>query len=409
VRVLGALMRLKEASDQTRIAWTKFLYSDARRADKPTLKILIARRLASVPVPVLTQVVQPASSWLDNAAKQLYEKEAGTVMALLDRLIEALAAMPQSVENPGVRERDWSSSAWNSAVGNLMRALLADPALVDVALDTSLPSEWKVRAEQLLGLSDDHRRFCLVHLARHLAWLFARDPTWTETVVLSSMERAGEDRDAALAGFFSNANIHGALFARMKPLVLSLSSEEDRSRQLYEAQLASLCITAWCQKNEAGERLLSDEELRGVLVHCSIPMRTRILWQARQFPFAEKLHLLKDVWPLQLVARSPIVTGRLCAMAFEDGEHFPELVDAILPLVSQDNAVGIMFLPDGAIQLVLKRHPEHVLTLLWSVLPLNYSGWPHGIKRVLHQLGKQSARIRKDARMRDLMRRIGVG
>ena len=301
-------------------------------------------------------------------------------------------------------------SSWNSVVGSLTSVLLADPTLGDVALDTSLPSEWKTRAERLRALPGDQGRFCLVRLAGSLSWLFAHDPTWTETAVLSPMEMAGEIRDAALAGFFGNANIHGALFARIKALLLSLSSEEGPARQRYEVQLASLCITAWYQKNASGQRLLSDEELRAVLVHCSVPMRTRILWHAQQFSIAEKLALLRDVWPLQLAARSAIVAGRLCMMTFGDDEHFPELVDAILPLVSPGDGVGIMVPPPSAsVRQIFERYPEHVLALLWAVLPIDPSKWPYGMDAILQQLWKQSTRTRKDSRMVELMRRIGRG
>jgi hypothetical protein len=406
VRVLAALARLKEPNDETKIAWTQFFYAGASRVDRPALTMLMARRLAQVPVPVLAEIVQPAASWLDTVAKRVYERDARAVMMIIDRLIEALLGTPPPVENTA-HERDWMGSASNSVVGSLMRVLLADPTLGGVALNTSLPSEWKSRAKRLRALPGDQGRFCLVNLAGSLAWLFAHDPAWTETAVLSAMEGTGQDRDAALAGFFGNANIHGALFARLKALLLSLSSEEGRARERYEAQLASLCITAWCQKNESGRRLVSDDELRAVLVHCSIPMRTRILWHAQQFPIAEKLALLRDVWPLQLAARSAIVAGRLCMIAFEDDEHFPELVDAILPLVSPGDGVGIMVPPAASERQIFERYPEHALALLWAVLPIDSSKWPYSMDAVLQQLWKQSTRIRKDSRMVELMRRIG--
>ena len=108
VRLLAALRRLKEPKDQTRIAWAHFLNAGARRDDKPTLMTLIARRLAQVPAPVLAEIVRPAASWLDIVAKRLYEKDAGAVTVIFDRLIEALSDAPPSVENTNAtNETGW--------------------------------------------------------------------------------------------------------------------------------------------------------------------------------------------------------------------------------------------------------------------------------------------------------------
>src|SRR5258708_7864549 len=82
---------------------------------------------------------------------------------------------------------------------------------------------------------------------------------------------------------------------RPKPILMRPAAGEARHRRRYEHVLASLCVTAWQQKTETGDRFLSDEDLRTVLVYCSIVMRTHMLWHVSHWPTADKLTLLKEV------------------------------------------------------------------------------------------------------------------
>jgi hypothetical protein len=269
----------------------------------------------------------------ERAAERVFERDADAARALFDKLSNTLRREPEATgsnKNESDEDLEWDMSAWNSAARNLTTVLLTDPILNDTSSDTPLPRDWTERAEALLALPGNNSRFCLVRLAGHLSWLFARDAVWTEMMILAVMDRDGTDRNAALAGFFSNPKIIGErLFVRLKPMLIGLAAGKDRLRHHKEHALAALCITAWLQKTDTGQRWLSDEELRTVLVYCSTNMRTHILWHVDKWPSIEdKLTLLKDVWPLQLAARSPAVTGRLCTIAFDNEANFPALVDA---------------------------------------------------------------------------------
>jgi hypothetical protein len=412
VRVLAALMRSTEPDEETKIAWTYFLHANARRTDKPALATLIARRLAQVAGAVLASIILPATSWLETAATRVYQTDQVAAWGLFDRLLKTLAhsweaALP--AKTAPRQERDWVSSAWGSAAGHLTAVLLADPSLNDIPVGASLAAAWKTRANDLRVLPDDHGRFCLVQLAGCVSWIFARDPSWAEATILSAMDSDGLERDAALAGFFSNPKIAGlTFFNRIKPMLLTLSRGEGQLSRRYEQMLSSLCITAWQQKNDTGERWLSDEELRTVLVYCNTEMRTHILWHVYKWSdIEERLTLLREVWPLQLAARSAAVTGRLCMIAFNDATNFPALVDAILPLVSPNSGTSLMLPLAGDNETaIFERYPEHVLSLLSAVLPADPSGWPYGIGVVLERLSKLPRPIRKDSRLIELRARL---
>jgi hypothetical protein len=393
VRVLAALIRAKEPSENVKIGWTQFLYAAARHNDNPALATLIARRLSQVPQFVFATLIAPVASWLEHAAKRFFQIDAESAWVLFDRLLETIERDPDAalpVKRTFSVERDWIDSALHSAAGHLTRVLLFDPTLDGI---TFLPIDWKTRANRLRALPDDHGRFCLVQLAHDLSWLFARDPVWTEGTILSVIDSGGVERDAALAGFFNNARIDGqTLFNRMKRTLLSLSMSEDGPGRRNEPILANLCITAWQQANDSGERWLSDEELRTVLVYCSIEMRTHVLWHIGQWTdIAEKLAFLKEVRPLQLAARSPAVTARLCTIAFNDEANFPRLVDAILPLITPYDGGRLMlsFGTNGENK-VFERYPECVLALMSLVLPADASKWPYGTEGALQRLQNTS-------------------
>src|SRR5262249_21881398 len=134
--------------------------------------------------------------------------------------------------------------------------------------------------------------------------------------------------------------------------------------------LGRFFISGWLTRDDDGKRWLSDDEFRRVLIYAPDALRTHVLWQAGSFEFVEKIAFLRDVWPRQLTVRTPTVVGRLCTLAFDDDTHFPELVDAILPLVS-DAEIGSVSLPlpHNKGQMIAKNYPDQLLELLAAVLP----------------------------------------
>jgi hypothetical protein len=289
-----------------------------------------------------------------------------------------------------------------------MSALLADPDLSASRSGEGLPPAWQQRAEALRNLPGDHGRFALVHLARFLDYFYARDAAWTERIILAALDGLVIDREAMLAGFFTNGAIGSArLYARMKPLFMALAVAGDVLGYRYERELAGQFVGGWlAHRNDRGE-WLSDKEFRAVLVRSSDRFRAQVLWFVDQFAYDDKLALLKTVWPLQLAARSPIITGRLCQIAFHDADHFPELVDAILPLT------GPLEIRDfTAPQFHEKKpqvfitHPEHVLKLLWHVLPIDTTNWPWGAGAALQRLADLAPQLETDDRLIELQRRM---
>jgi hypothetical protein len=157
----------------------------------------------------------------------------------------------------------------------------------------------------------------------------------------------------------------------------------------------------WLRLNDDGTRWLSDDEFRRVLIYGGDALRGHVLWQVERFKeFAEKIAFLRKVWPRQLAVRTPTMIGRLCTLAFDDPTHFPELVSAILPLVSDAESGNLaLLLPHDRGETVAKNYSDQVLDLLAAVLPADVTGWPHRVNQTLEWLTQAKPALVTDPRM----------
>jgi hypothetical protein len=405
VRVLAGLRYELHRGTDVAPAWSQFLYSVGRQTDNPRVATLIARRLATVPQPALDTIIMPASYWLENAHKRLHERDPDAFRTVFDKLVNTLAGRPASAEPKALapsETRDWVNVSQGSAAGHLADALFGDPALAQFGPKDALPDVWLETAERLLDLPGDHSRFGLVHFSRRLGWLHNRAAAWSEQHIVGPMLGDGANRDAALAGFLLNPLVGDKqLYLLLKPVLIELAMSEGHSQRHDTRALSVLFVSGWLTTDDDGTRWLSDDEFRRVLIYGVDDLRTHVLWRIERFEdFAEKIAFLRRVWPLQMAARTPAVVSRLCTLAFDDEPHFPELVGAILPLVSRVHG-GSLNLPlvRAADETITKNYPDQVLELLAVVLPDDVTRWPYGVAQTLERLTQAKAVLGSDPRM----------
>jgi hypothetical protein len=93
------------------------------------------------------------------------------------------------------------------------------------------------------------------------------------------------------------------------------------------------------------------------------------------------------------------VVGRLCTLAFDDERHFPELVSAVLPLVSHSQIGTVAWqVPHDKIE-TITNYPDQILELLAVVLPDDVARWPYGVNQILERVIKAKAALVTDPRM----------
>ena len=415
VRLLAALKhQLRQGIDVT-AAWEKFLYSSPRRNDKPKLAAVIARRLAALPQNVLSAIIMPASYWIEALSKTLFDYDRKAFEALFARLVDSLAtgtvAVDQRPTGPA-RTRNWAEDAGNSAAGRIAAALFEDPLFKDVDEGKPIPPDWLSKAERLLAMPDDHGRFALVVLARSLSLLYHYAPAWADRHIISAVLEDGGRRDAALAGYLLNPlYLDAGAYQQLKTVLVETAIAGAGSSPRREVQaLGAFFAGGWLYKDSSGARLLTDDEFRHVLLHGGNDLRLTALWQVNQFPHAEKIAFINNVWPLQLAARTPVVVERLCWMAFEDDVNFPELVASIIPIVSNTRAgFGNLMLGGGdKVAKIAQKFPGETLSLLSALLTDDVDKWPIGLEKTLDIMVEAQPALASDSRflkLKNLMRR----
>jgi SIR2-like domain len=413
LRALAALTHVARSGEAPISAWSAFLYADARMKDSTRMITLISGRLQRLPLLLLQGIAYPVSEWMQRTGHRLYGDAAATLPRLWDKIVLAIAMIDD--ERAHRADRSWADDALNAPVGRLCRLLLDDPTKEDRVADGGLPDVWTVRADQLLALPGDRRRHALVMLGNRYRWLFYVDPAWTERTLLSVVEADDADGDALWDGIFWSAQIpQRSLFPRMKAGLIA-RARKTRSRRKHDEMTAGFLLAGWGGEEEAAApgQLLTDVELREVLIHADDELRGQVLWHlgnwskntATRWP--ERLvPFLKTVWPKQRALRNPSVSARLVDLALGSGEQMPAVVEAILPRIvpTRSTSMHMMLMTSGAEPHAAHRHPKALLDILWAVLGEDPQQWPYKIEDTLALLSEDSE-VGSDPRLSELRRR----
>jgi hypothetical protein len=118
------------------------------------------------------------------------------------------------------------------------------------------------------------------------------------------------------------------------------------------------------------------------------------------------LRLLRNVWPRELVVRSPKISADLFSLAIEAGDDFPAFVEAVTPLMTTLDKNAHCMLPltqaNGKADAL---DPNALLTLVHTALPENAVDWPWGADVVVNRL-TLAAETAQDPRTLQLRRRL---
>ena len=205
------------------------------------------------------------------------------------------------------------------------------------------------------------------------------------------------------------------LYLKMKPALLALAHEASFARRQHAEILAGILLIGWDGRVTAtGERAITNEEMRSLLIEADDEFRSQMIWQLdtwlekdtnSTWPKAA-LVFLKEVWPKQIAANTPGVSAHLAELAFSHEDNFPDYVDAVLPLVITINQDHLMIpsLLRSQERSVIEKFPEKTLQLLATILPEDGRKWPYGIDDVLRRIGQADAALLNDPRLIELNR-----
>lgn len=417
-RAFSALTYAAKRGEFPEWAWQRFLSSEARKNDKAKFAGLIAERLSSYPAAQIASFIRPASEWLRDASATLASSYISSFDKITQKLISILRAQPDQGRSSivrGSKEPDWTMEAINSPTGRIAEAMFRDPRIKNVNADQGFPQPWLNHVEALLTLPDDLRRHALVIIFHNLNWLYYIHPTWTERNLLSVFN-GGDiyDRDAAWSGFLWGARTpNRGLYMRLKEQLLAFSTNLLPSRRSYVNIIADMLLAGWGSiEEETGERCISNDEMRTLLLNVDDALRSQILLQAGRWTsggdniWKDLLPELLRIWPRQISAKSPNISAQLCELAFADPERFPLLVELTLPLLTKIERDHLM-LPElrSSNDNIVDRYPTQTLAILYAALPENALAWPYGIEETLQRIGEADKALSSDERLIALKRR----
>ena len=161
--------------------------------------------------------------------------------------------------------------------------------------------------------------------------------------------------------FLHHPRVTGRLYARLLPTLIDSTVTLAEPSSAQRTVASDVLLLGWLNvDDDTGRRWIPSQRLRDVLVRADNNVRTHTLWQVARWPgTTDKITFLAEVWPRQAVVKNPAVTRALCEVALHDEDHFPELLDAIIPLLSRPNGTNssIPHFGDEA-RKILKRFPE---------------------------------------------------
>ena len=428
VKAFAALRLAGKADQYPKRAWQTFLYSEARKYDKARFKALIGETLSRVPAAKLASIIHPSSEWLFHVSTDLQKDCLNPYEKVVQALVQALRQNPDAGTSRIVRGRrkpDWATEALNAPTGKIAQAFLKDPRTKVVKKEQGLPRDWLRHVEGLLGLDGDLRRFAMVIFTHDLNWLYSIDPDWTDTNLLSVL-RSGDTDDAKAwwSGYLWGASQFpdDKLFQFLKPYLLDKATSDGQKDEDRNNRLAGLILSCWGKyRGESGERLISNNEFRSVLLNGGDRFRSKILWlinlwsngQGGGERWAAMLpELLSDVWPLQKAAKTASSSDGLMELAFSNEDRFFQVSEAILPhliKIDRDHLTWPAFYElndtDSTIGKIVDRFPERTLSVLFAVLPDNAAAWPYEMDATLDRIGNAEPALKQDNRLIELKRK----
>lgn len=400
--------------------WHTFLRTDLRKDDTPKLTAQVARSLLALSDSHFAAIALSASDWFEKKGAALEAEDAQLFESTWQKFLRALTTVEEANASALVRKGDdvdWATEAINSPAGNLAEFVAANTGKETFKAGEGMPPAWRTRAEQLLVLPGDSRRFALVIFGFSLGFLYFVDPQWTEkhllsAIVLEHPERA--DQEALWAGFFWRAHAPTAqLFERIKPSIVALLEGQGASRRHHLEVLAGILLAGWGnRRDDNDERLVSSAELRRFLIQGGAEFRQNVLWTLDKWASDDEWSarvpgFLRDVWPKQKNIRTKEVSARLVDLALSQKKQFPEVANLVASLVSKVDDQSV-FVPElrKSEDTVAAQYPDETLNLLYAILGDNPRFWPYGTREALDVIVQAKPTLSSDPKFIALQSRL---
>jgi len=409
-------------------AWKTLLWEQSQNPASPDLLASVATMISHVPDEQLAQFYSAATSWLGTEAvySRLATEKPDVFDLLVDRLIEHARNTPSSTTSAIVDDddsRDWTMDALNSPAGHLTQSLIYDPRNEDAAPDSHLALAFLDRLTRLLHLTGNARRHAIVICTHNLNWLFARFGEWTADNLLGvpNTDNA-QDIAAFWAGVLWNPSISWELYRLLKVPMLAFAKEDRTARRGHSEALAYLALRGWlAPRLTQGPVEISDDELRDLLLTADSDLRSHVLWHVSRALNNEQSHdeeraavaanlrdFFSTVWPRQKQIKTSATSLQLADMLLFNARTFEALSESVLPLLSRTTDARRIHL-DDEVEGIAMSQPDHLIDLLYVILPDATEAWPNGTARILEIVEEHVKKGESKIKLSKLRRRMFGG
>lgn len=253
---------------------------------------------------------------------------------------------------------------------------------------------------------------------------------------------AAQEPGGGIGLYMWSAHLPAAdLYNRLKPHFIRMATSSSDRRRKHGEILSGMLLAGWGSLNDDGERCVSDDELRSILINADDEFRAQLLWNLENWtkqrdPGDEEEKPIEDdegivtkkgekkrnrwfdllpvflteVWPKHAKVRTARTSARLVDIALSQGDDLPKIAPLVSPIVSPVENEQI-FIPQlrRSKNSLATRFPEPMLDLLFAILPENPARWPHGAAQALREIELADPRLRNDQRLVELRGRVGDG
>jgi hypothetical protein len=252
-------------------------------------------------------------------------------------------------------------------------------------------------------------------ISYRLNWLYAVDPAWTERQLLPSAGSDQTDGDAFWDGIMWSARApNRVLFVHIAPGLIE-RTRQPRARRHHGTVLAGFLLAGWggAEDTAEPERLISDAQLREILIWSDDELRAQMLWHLEQWSSNSEtrwpdrvIPFFTHVWPKQRALRTPAISWRLAGFLLASGDLMPALMPLILPRLVpiRGGLLRTTVLNGDPKKDPVRRFPAAVLDLLWAILGEDPAHWPYKVEDKLGRLAV-TPETSGDPRLSELRRR----
>ncbi|MEV5023467.1 SIR2 family protein [Sphingobium sp. LMA1-1-1.1] len=394
----------------------------------PKLQNLLAHSVIRLSPAEAIAVRFEAPRWLEKHLPALYARSRANALDIFDGFLRPFLSSPPDAADSGIgattidgveqKQSEVSiNKAINSPIGTLTEALwklTPKKAKRYNSLNRNLARRFEVLASAP-GHGAGH---AVVVLTQRLGWIDYCFHDWMQAFLLPMFRLDHPLAEAAWHGLAYNRNaMPGPFWHELKaPMLKILMGEASWSLDEHEREYFGSSVVWLSRPMPDFTPLFSFTEIREALSAFDDDLRGRILWalanslqkhgQWTEFikPFIE------NGWPRALRYRSDETTRGFVQIAERAGDHFPDAVKTVLPLIrpvpNADMLTYRISRDRKDKENIARNHPRAALQLLNAITPDDRARMPYELESALDALAELDPTIKdmpEYRRLRDLL------